>query len=64
MDFERERKDEEYIYVWSLLDTNKPNHVVYFLTQTYQQIDYTLFRFKALRFSFHEAAMGRWNSRT
>ena len=64
LDFERVRKDEEYIYVWSLLDRNKPNHVGYFSAQTYRQIDCTLSRFQVLRFSFHEAAMGRGNSRT
>ena len=37
LDFERVRKDEEYIYVWSLLDRNKPGWCPVFriLTLTY-----------------------------
>ena len=64
LDSERTRSEEGYIYVWSLLDRDKPNHVGYFSTQTYRQIDCSLSRFKVLKFSFHEAAMGRGNSRT
>ena len=61
VDFERIRKAEGHIYVWSLLDRDKPNHVGYFSTQVYRKIDCTLSRFKILSYSFHEAGMGRGN---
>jgi len=63
VDFERIRKEEGHIYVWSLLDRDKPNHVGYFSTQIYRQIDCTLSKFKILRYSFHEAGMGRGSGR-
>ena len=64
LDSERTRSEEGYIYVWSLLDRDKPNHVGYFSTQIFRQIDCKLSRFKVLRYSFHEANMGRGKGRT
>ena len=61
LDPERTRSEEGYIYVWSLLDRDKPNHLGYFSTQVYRQIDCTLSRFKILRYSFHEVGMGSGN---
>ena len=52
------RRQEGHVYVWSLVDRQKPNHVGYFSTQTYRQIDCEFFRFKILKYSFHEEAMG------
>ena len=63
VDFEKIRKAEGYIYVWFLLDRDKPNHVGYFSTQIFRQIDCKLSRFKVLRYSFHEATMGRGKGR-
>ena len=57
IDLERIKK-RGYIYVWSLLDRQKPNHVGYLSTLTYQQIDCKAFRFKILKYSFNEEEMG------
>ena len=64
LDSERTGSEEGYIYVWSLLDRDKPNHVGYFSTQIFRQIDCKLSRFKVLRYSFHEARMGRGEGKT
>tara|TARA_Y100001934_G_C12047461_1_gene629122 strand:- start:329 stop:724 length:396 start_codon:yes stop_codon:yes gene_type:complete len=61
VDFEKIRKIEGHIYVWSLLDRYRPNHVGYFSTQIYWKIDCAVSRFKILRYSFHETRMGNGN---
>ena len=64
LDSERTGSEEGYIYVWSLLYRDEPNHVGYFSTQIFRQIDCKLSRFKVLRYSFHEARMGRGEGKT
>ena len=59
VDFERIRKVDGYIYWWSLTDYLKPDSQGWLSNKIYFQGDCKLFRFKYLRFSFHNEPMGR-----
>ena len=58
VDLERIRKNDGYVYWWTLSDFLKPDKWGYLSFKIYNQGDCKLFRYKRLSFSFHKEPMG------
>ena len=59
VDFERIRKQDGYVYWWSLWDFPKPLLQTTWSAKTYNQGDCKVFRFKRLSYISYEKPMGR-----
>ena len=60
VDLERIRKNDGYIYFWTLLDLLKPTKVGGDLSaKIYRQGDCKNFRYKSLSYVYHKKRMGR-----
>ena len=64
VDFEIIRKNDEYVYWWSLFDYLKPNKSGILSGKLYTQGDCELFRFKTLSASLHKEPMGKGTGRS
>ena len=62
VDFERIKKVDGYVYIWSVTDYLKPDKYGEYSEKSYRQVDCKLFRFKFLSSSFHKEPMGRGNA--
>ena len=58
VDADRIRDHKGYVYIWELLDLEKPNEHGVSSIMAYTVCDCDLFRFGPLSFSVHEEAMG------
>jgi hypothetical protein len=58
VDFERIRKQDGYVYWWSLWDFPKPQLQGIWSAKTYNQGDCKVFRFKRLSYIAYEEPMG------
>tara|TARA_B100000767_G_scaffold19327_1_gene17676 strand:- start:88 stop:477 length:390 start_codon:yes stop_codon:yes gene_type:complete len=62
IDFERIRKQDEYVYFWTLSDRLKPNSRGTLSAKVYRQGDCNIFRFKYLSDSYYNEQMGQGTS--
>ena len=58
VDFDKIRKQDGFVYFWTLFDLLKPDSDRDLSYKNYKQGDCKLFRFKSLSFSFHKEPMG------
>ena len=58
VDADRMRDHKGYIFIWELLDLEKPNEHGISSIMAYTACDCDLFRYGPLSFSVHEEAMG------
>ena len=58
VDFDKIRKQDRFVYFWTLFDLLKPDSDGDLSYKNYKQGDCKLFRFKSLIFSFHKEPMG------
>ena len=58
VDFDKIRKQDGFVYFWTLFDLLKPDPDGDLSYKNYKQGDCKLFRFKSLSFSFHKEPMG------
>ena len=58
VDFGKIRKQDGFVYFWTLFDLLKPDSDGDLSYKNYKQGDCKLFRFKSLIFSFHKEPMG------
>ena len=58
VDFNKIKKQDGFVYFWTLLDLLKPDPDGDLSYKNYKQGDCELFRFKSLSFSFHTEPMG------
>ena len=59
VDFERIRKDDNYVYYWELIDKLKPDEDGDLSYKGYLQGDCKIFRFMYLQSVYHKESMGR-----
>jgi hypothetical protein len=64
LDFERIRKVDGYVYVWSLVDFLKPTESGTFSQKTYRQGDCKLFRYKFLSITNYKEPNGNGTGQT
>ena len=64
VDFGKIRKQDGFVYFWTLFDLLKPDSDGDLSYKNYKQGDCKLFRFKSLSFSFHKEPMGGGTGRT
>ena len=58
MDLDRIRKNDGYVYVWSLADYLKPNKTGDMSNKLYREVDCKGFRYKGLTYIFYKQPMG------
>ena len=58
VDFDKIRKQDGFVYFWTLFDLLKPDPDGDMSYKNYKQGECKLFRFKSLGFSFHKEPMG------
>ena len=64
VDFDKIRKQNGFVYFWTLFDLSKPDPDGDLSYKNYKQGDCKLFRFKSLSFSFHKEPMGGGTGKT
>ena len=64
VDFDRIRKNGEYVYYWDLSDLLKPDEDGDLSYKVYNQGDCGMFRRKTLSYSFHKQPMGEGIGKT
>lgn len=58
VDFDKIKKQVDFVYYWTLFDLSKPDPDGDLSYKNYKQGDCKLFRFRSLSFSFHKEPMG------
>ena len=58
MDLDRIRKNDGYVYLWSLADYLKPTKSGYMSDKAYREVDCEAFRYKNLTYIFYKQPMG------
>ena len=58
VDFDKIKKQDGFVYFWTLFDLLKPDQDGDLSYKNYKKGDCKLFRFKSLSFSFHKEPMG------
>ena len=64
VDADRIRRHEGYIYIWELLDIERPNEHGISSILAYTRCDCDLFRYGPLSFSLHKEAMGEGHGKS
>ena len=64
VDLDRIRKNDGYVYAWSLSDHLKPNEDGFMSSKSYREVDCKAFREKTLSYISYKQPMGEGEGRT